>query len=211
MPRPPSSRALDAPGTATLEASTSATDVTPSARERILRAATDLFCRYGINATGIDAIIERSGTAKATLYKAFGSKDALIEAVLATEGETWRQWFIGEIEALPGGPREKLIGCFDVLRAWFADEQYFGCPFINAVGEFDKSNPRFKAIALGHKAVVMAYIGDLTRATGAVAPDQLAHQIGLLIDGAIVAAMITGDPRMADYAQAAARDLLADR
>ena len=53
-----------------------------SARDRLIRAASELFCRYGINATGIDAIVEQSGTAKATLYKTFGSKEGLIEAVL---------------------------------------------------------------------------------------------------------------------------------
>ena len=34
-----------------------------SARARLLSAATHLFCRYGINATGIDAIINEAGTA----------------------------------------------------------------------------------------------------------------------------------------------------
>src|SRR5712675_662522 len=45
-----------------------------SARGRLLGAATHLFCKNGINATGIDAIIHEAGTAKTTLYKLFGSK-----------------------------------------------------------------------------------------------------------------------------------------
>jgi AcrR family transcriptional regulator len=44
-----------------------------SARGRLLNAATRLFCKNGINATGIDAIINEAGTAKTTLYKLFGS------------------------------------------------------------------------------------------------------------------------------------------
>ena len=38
-----------------------------SARGRLLNAATRLFCKNGINATGIDAIINEAGTAKTTL------------------------------------------------------------------------------------------------------------------------------------------------
>lgn len=181
---------------------------TQSARERIVQAASDLFCQFGINATGVDAIIERSGTAKATLYKAFGSKEKLVEAVLTAEGKAWRDWFLAEIDAVPGGPADKLVGCFDILKSWFREERFFGCPFINAVGEFDKQDPRYKQIALSHKKVVMSHIARLASETGTAQPEVLAHQIGLLIDGAIVAAMITNDPQMADYAKATAQTVL---
>ena len=62
----------------------------PPARERLLRAAADLFCRRGIHAVGVDAIVEAAGTAKTTLYKLFGSKERLVEAVLEAEGRAWR-------------------------------------------------------------------------------------------------------------------------
>jgi AcrR family transcriptional regulator len=40
-------------------------------RDRLMDAATRLFCKNGINATGIDAIVAEAGTAKTTLYKIF--------------------------------------------------------------------------------------------------------------------------------------------
>src|SRR6201989_1438563 len=70
-----------------------------SARGRLLNAATHLFCKNGINATGIDAIINEAGTAKTTLYKLFGSKNNLVHVVLETEGKQWRDWFIAAIES----------------------------------------------------------------------------------------------------------------
>src|SRR5690242_21638094 len=79
-----------------------------SARGRLLSAATHLFCKNGINATGIDAIISEAGTAKTTLYKLFGSKTALVHAVLESEGRQWREWFIGEMEAGGGDAEAKL-------------------------------------------------------------------------------------------------------
>jgi AcrR family transcriptional regulator len=171
-----------------------------SARGRLLSAATHLFCKNGINATGIDAIINEAGTAKTTLYKLFGSKNNLVHAVLETEGRQWREWFIGAIEAGGGGPQKKLARIFPALKDWFRQERFYGCPFINAVGEHDKDHKQLRAIAMRHKKVVLAYIEKLAGEMGAAEPAMLAHQLGLLMDGAIVAAMVSRDPAVADTA-----------
>ena len=51
-------------------------------RERILSAATELFLDNGYGDTSIDAIVERSGGSKATLYSYFPAKDELFRAVI---------------------------------------------------------------------------------------------------------------------------------
>ena len=178
-----------------------------SARGRLLNAATHLFCKNGINATGIDAIIDEAGTAKTTLYKLFGSKTNLVHAVLESEGKAWREWFIAAIEAGGGDPQTKLTRIFPALKCWFAEERFYGCPFINAVAEHDKDQKQFRNIALRHKKVVLAHIAKLAGEMGAVEPESLAHQLALLIDGAIVAAMVSRDPGVADTAGLAASNL----
>ena len=178
-----------------------------SARGRLLNAATHLFCKNGINATGIDAIIEEAGTAKTTLYKLFGSKTNLVHAVLESEGRHWREWFIAAIESGGGDAQTKLTRIFPTLKSWFGEERFYGCPFINAVGEHDKDQKQFRAIAMRHKKVVLAHIEKLAREMGATEPDVLAHQLALLIDGAIVAAMVSRDPDVADTAGLAACSL----
>ena len=178
-----------------------------SARGRLLSAATRLFCKNGINATGIDAIINEAGTAKTTLYKLFGSKTNLVHVVLETEGKLWREWFIGTIESGGGNAQAKLARIFPALKDWFREERFYGCPFINAVGEHDKDLKQFRAIAMKHKKVVLAYIEKLAAEMGAAEPEMLAHQLGLLIDGAIVAAMVSRDPGVADMAGLAADSL----
>ena len=178
-----------------------------SARGRLLNAATHLFCKNGINATGIDAIIDEAGTAKTTLYKLFGSKTNLVHAVLESEGKAWREWFIAAIEAGGGDPQTKLTRIFPALKRWFAEERFYGCPFINAVAEHDKDQKQFRNIALRHKKVVLAHIAKLAGEMGAVEPESLAHQLALLIDGAIVAAMVSRDPGVADTAGLAASNL----
>ena len=180
-----------------------------SAHGRLLNAATRLFCKNGINATGIDAIIDEAGTAKTTLYKLFGSKTNLVHAVLESEGRQWREWFLGAIEAGGGDARTRLARIFPALKCWFGEERFYGCPFINAVGEHDKDQKQFRAIAMKHKKVVLAHIEKLAAEMGAADPKMLAHQLALLIDGAIVAAMVSRDPTVADAAGLAAGSLLA--
>src|SRR5277367_1253092 len=178
-----------------------------SARGRLLSAATHLFCKNGINATGIDAIIHEAGTAKTTLYKLFGSKTNLVHAVLESEGKQWREWFIGAIEAGGGDAETKLTRIFPALKSWFGEERFYGCPFINAVAEHDKDQKHFRNIAMKHKKVVLAHIEKLAGEMGAADPEVLAHQLALLIDGAIVAAMVSRNPGVADTAGLAACSL----
>src|ERR1700754_441806 len=178
-----------------------------SAHGRLLGAATRLFCKNGINATGIDAIIHEAGTAKTTLYKLFGSKTSLVHAVLESEGKLWREWFIAALESGGGDAQTKLTRIFPALKNWFGEDRFYGCPFINAVGEHDKDQKQFRNIAMRHKKVVLAHIEKLANEMGAAEPEILAHQLGLLIDGAIVAAMVTRDPCVADTAGLAADSL----
>ena len=113
-----------------------------SARGRLLSAATHLFCKNGINATGIDAIIEEAGTAKTTLYKLFGSKTNLVHAVLESEGRQWRDWFIASLEDGGGDAQTKLTRIFPALKRWFAEERFYGREIDGAtVAAMDSRNP----------------------------------------------------------------------
>jgi AcrR family transcriptional regulator len=49
---------------------------------RILEAATDLFLEVGYELTSIDAILERSGGSKSTLYSYFPTKEDLFRSVI---------------------------------------------------------------------------------------------------------------------------------
>src|ERR1700739_502157 len=140
--------------------------------ERVIEAATRLFCRYGVNSVGVDAIIEAAGTAKTTLYKLFGCKDGLVEAVLEREGESWRNWFLAEIDGPGGSPRERLGRIGPALKVWVSREDYFGCPFINAVAESDKADDRMRTLALAHKRVVLRRLSELCAEAGLRDPDE---------------------------------------
>src|ERR1700756_5496711 len=52
------------------------------AQQHLLRAAADLFYREGVRAVGVDAVVERAGVNKMSLYRQFSSKDDLVVAYL---------------------------------------------------------------------------------------------------------------------------------
>lgn len=70
-----------------------------TARERLLKAANELFYEEGVHTVGIDRVIERAGVAKASLYGTFGSKEELVLAYLQLRQDT-RQRRINERLAL---------------------------------------------------------------------------------------------------------------
>src|SRR3954470_563735 len=53
----------------------------PSARDRILDAAVDLFADQGYDGTSVAQVIERAGLTKGGFYHHFASKDALLYEV----------------------------------------------------------------------------------------------------------------------------------
>ena len=63
----------------------------PSPRERLLKAADELFYAEGINSVGIDRVIERADVARASLYSTFGSKRQPA-GCCATARASWRAW-----------------------------------------------------------------------------------------------------------------------
>ncbi len=178
----------------------------PSARERLLAAAAELFYAEGVHTVGIDRVIERAGVAKATLYSTFGSKDELVRAYL-TERLTARQQWFERLLARYDTPRERLLGVFDALRKSFADPRFRGCAFVNASAE---GRPGGAAEEVSDAA--RRWLNDLFRGlaadVGVADPDALAAQLVLLYDGATVTARMQRDPSAAVTARAMAEVLL---
>src|SRR5437588_12502016 len=96
-----------------------------SARERILDASYELFSRRGIQAVGVNEVIERAGVATATLYRHFPSKDELVLAFLHLREQRWTKDFV-EAGAMRRGsnPEERLLAISDVLDARFRREHF---------------------------------------------------------------------------------------
>ena len=180
-----------------------------SPETKLLKAARRLFCNDGIHATGVARIIKEAGVARKTLYDRYGSKDNLLRAVFIAEADMWFHWFDHEIPSRGDQPVARILSLFDLLERWFASSEFFGCVFINAVAEHEKRDGWIRDIAMAHRDGINLRLRNLAVAARARDPDELTEKIGLIVDGAIVNAMVTGDARIAAIAKAATRDILA--
>jgi AcrR family transcriptional regulator len=182
----------------------------PTARDRILDTAKRLFYRDGLRATGIDKIIAESGVAKMSLYRHFPSKNDLIAAFLDWRHAHWTTWFTEAVEAR-WTRTPTLCVLADVLGAWFEEDDFRGCAFINAVAETggadaaDVAGASQRTLAQRHKAGLEAYIAELAVRLQLSAPALVAQEAMLCIDGMIVRAQFQRDPQIV----AAGRRLLA--
>jgi len=177
-------------------------------REHLIDTAARLFNEHGYHATGIDRILAEAGVAKMTLYNHFRSKDELILAVLRRRDETFRNSLIRALERRAETPRERLAAIFDVLQEWFRSDAFHGCMFINASAEYGAPDSAIRAAACEHKRLLAAYIEGLAREAGAGEPAELAAEIALLMEGAIVSAQINCDCAAAAQAKRAAATLI---
>ncbi len=181
--------------------------------ERIMVAARDLFCRNGIHATGIDRILQEASASKMTLYSRFGSKEALLREVLALEGAEWRAAFFGAVEAASPDPAARLHAVIPALRTWFTGERFYGCAFMNAAAEHakgrDAGTPWLREMTQAHHGAILAFLAGLAEAAGYPEPGILARQVLLVMDGAIAAMMVGGDPAVLDISARTLRAVLA--
>ena len=169
-------------------------------QERILDTAGRLFYGQGIRAIGVDTIAAEIGISKRTLYNHFPSKDELILAYLS------RHFLEPKTSDRP--LLEQILRYFDWLERWFATDTFRGCPFVNAVAELGDPTHPGTQMAVAYKERRRLWLRDALTQLNVADPDTLATQVAILVEGAIIAALVRGDPGMARAAKAAARILL---
>jgi AcrR family transcriptional regulator len=179
------------------------------ARERILDAAYDLFSHRGIQAVGVDAIVERSGVARQTLYRHFGSKQDLVLAFLELREQVWtKDWLQAEIERRSSDRKVQLLAIFDVFGEWFQKPGFEGCTFINVMLEHAAEDDPVRLASTSHLTAIRTMLEEKARQAGVADPDDFARKWHILMKGSIVAAG-EGDTEAARRAQETGRLLLA--
>ena len=177
-------------------------------RQLLIDTAYRLFNEHGYHATGIDRILAESGVAKATLYKHFDSKDALILAVLKQRHDELYESTQAGLDAAVEKQDQPVLAIFDQLKRWFQQDDFFGCNFIKACAEYADEASEIHRYAAWHKQsmrdLLQAYLQQSDKRLQRWQTDALA----LLIDGAIVSAQVRGQPAAATTAKQAAERLL---
>lgn len=178
-----------------------------SVRERLLKAADELFYEEGVHSVGIDRILERASVAKASLYGTFGSKDELVRAYLAG-----RDWGLRErVEARLAGiesPRGRVLAVFDALVERVAEGSYRGCAFVRACAEGPPGPSVAHDAAIAHRTWRRDLFAKLATELGVPDPEGASRQLSLVYDGASVGASLEGDVEAPRAARRAAETLV---
>src|SRR5262245_23292070 len=183
---------------------------TSEARQRLLETADRLFYQEGVRAVGIDRIIAEAGVAKMSLYKHFPSKDDLILAVLQYREESVLTFFREAMERHARKAKNPLRAFFAALKDFFESPGFRGCPFQNAAVELaDPSHPG-TGFVRGHKQRFSEFLKGLVEETIGKTAAKVAPAVSILVEGAIVTAVIQGNPHAADVARDAALKLVGE-
>jgi AcrR family transcriptional regulator len=182
-----------------------------SGRERVERAAYDLFSRRGVRAVGVDTVISEANVAKMTLYRNFSSKDELILAFLRRREEIWTKgWLRAEVTRRATTPKQRLLAVFEIFDEWFNEPAFEGCVFVTTMLEFaDQASPVRKA-SVAHLAEIREFLRELAASAGVADPDGFARQWHILMKGSIIAAG-EGDTDAANRARELGLLLLRER
>ncbi len=155
-------------------------------RSDMIEGAARAFEAQGFRGIGVDGILAPSGASTRTLYKHFGSRDALVLAVL----EERHRDFMGRLE-LRSANAAPVGGLFDALEQWLIEHGAQGCMLLRARSEYASANEDVVALVRRQKQEFEREIARRVETTLGSADTNLATQIWLLFEGATAAASVS--------------------
>jgi AcrR family transcriptional regulator len=178
-------------------------------QERIVAAASKLFSGEGIGRVSMDAVAEKAGVTKRTLYYHFRSKDDLVAAYLHGRDQPnlalFQRWF----DETEGGLAEKVRGIFINLAASARHPKWKGCGFLRTAAELAHlpGHPALK-VGAAHKKRFESWKSGMIEGEGVRGCLPLARQIMLLLDGSFAVTLLHHDPTYMETAGEAAFTLV---
>jgi AcrR family transcriptional regulator len=182
--------------------------MTSPLKHRVLETADQLFYAEGIRAVGIDRIIAESGIAKASFYRFFESKDALIAEWIQMRDFAWTSWFVEAVDMLAPDPANRPLAAFDALYSRLRNPSFRGCAFLNTIVELARDSHPATQAARAHKNKVRELIRTYLEAAGYEAAEEISTVFMQLIDGALITALRERQPAAALRAKEMARVIL---
>jgi AcrR family transcriptional regulator len=174
------------------------------ARERITAAAANLFYWHGINATGVDRLIEEAQVSKRTFYQHFPSKVELVEAYLRGFDERGGAPLERRLGMAELAPRERMLAIFDASIS----KRFRGCPFHNAAVESAGTLGQVEEIVRTHKQWFAEQLAAVAAEAGAADPWLLAQHLLVVFEGATALSTSLGDLSPLVHARSAAAQLI---
>lgn len=164
-------------------------------RSRIITAAAELFYGEGIRAVSMDAVAERAGLTKRTLYYHFESKDQLVAAYLEERDQPNLDLFKRWYAKAEGDAPERVKAVFSGLARAATNRKWAGCGFLRTSAEL-ASMPGHPAVVAArvHKKRVERWFSEICLKAGCTEPDKVARRLMLLMDGGFATVLMHRDP-----------------
>jgi AcrR family transcriptional regulator len=178
-------------------------------RDKILATAAELFYKHGVRAVGVDLVVEQAGVAKTSLYRLFGTKDDLVVAFLQVmDRDFWKVW-----DETAERHRDDARAELDAQLEWIGERasqpDYRGCPQINIAAEYPDVDHPTRKFASNHKRELRRRLKVIAERLNSGAPDELAGQLTVLINGAFVSTSLYEPGEATALLQRAAAALIA--
>jgi AcrR family transcriptional regulator len=172
-------------------------------RAQIVVAATRLFYGDGIRAVSMDAVAEKAGVTKKTLYYHFTSKDELVAETIAARDQPTLELYMRWFAETEGTTADKVHGLFTGLGRSMDTPRWRGCGFLRTIAEL-ANTPAHPAVKAGaaHKKRFEAWLATELRDQGMAGAPALARQLVILLEGAATVMLIHRD---LGYVEAAAK------
>ncbi|HKE16755.1 MAG TPA: TetR/AcrR family transcriptional regulator [Kofleriaceae bacterium] len=184
-------------------------------RGRVLERAARLATVEGLEGLTIGRLAEVTGMPKSSVYVLFGSKQDLQLATIEAARASFAHEVVAPAAALPAGRARLLALCEGFLS--YVERRVFpgGCFFVSAAAEVGSKSgalhDRVAAIQDEWRDLLKA-AARRAHADGDVAPgcdpDQLAFELGALLTGANIVAVLHDDDRAIERARVAVRQRL---
>lgn len=116
---------------------------------KILNTAEKLFNQYSFTSVGVDLIRDESGCSKTTMYTYYKNKNQLVNAVLMTRDQHFKEQLLAFVGEKQG--KEALYRILDWHIQWFKEDDFKGCLFVRAVAEANDVDQELRWIAQQHK------------------------------------------------------------
>ena len=178
----------------------------PTARDRILKAATRLFYDRGVHDVGMNELVEAAGTGKNVLYRHFPGKDELVLAYL----ERFAERIQAQLDAATAelAPDEALVALTRYVSAQVSHRAYRGCPFRNYLRESRDTRQPAGRFALAQVRDLQQRISRLTAQLDVDDPAVLAERIWVVLEGVYAATPYPERGRVAEAAVAFVEELV---
>src|SRR4051794_40687651 len=141
----------------------------PTARGRILEAASRLFYERGVNGVGMAEIVTVAGTGRNVLYRHFPGKDELVLSYLHQFAERIDATVEARLENLP--PDQAVAAVARHVGELVCQPGYLGCPFRNYLRETRDVDGPAGQFALDRVRGLRRRIGDLVADHGVPSPE----------------------------------------